>query len=98
MYGGSVHTEALPMPREGISGTRADFTDKLVAFNAYVWKRKRDEGLPLNVDLAGVPIPPDLKPFDGDLRRLHRLASGCIPCECLISSWGGQPYWWDPGG
>jgi len=75
VYGGSVHTEALPMPRDGIPGTRADFTDKLVAFNADVWKRKRDEGLPLNVELAGVPIPPDLKPFEGDLRRMHRLGS-----------------------
>ena len=75
MYGGSVHAEALPKPRDGIPGTRADFTDKLVAFNADVWKRKRDEGLPLNVELAGVPIPRDLKPFEGDLRRMHRLGS-----------------------
>jgi len=75
VYGGSVHAEALPKPRDGIPGTRADFTDKLVAFNADVWKRKRDEGLPLNVELAGVPIPPDLKPFEGDLRRMHRLGS-----------------------
>src|SRR5439155_1314843 len=42
VYGGSVHAEALPKPRDGIPGTRADFTDKLVAFNADVWKRKRD--------------------------------------------------------
>src|SRR5207302_627168 len=56
VYRGSVHAEALPMPRDGIPGTRADFTDKLVAFNADVWKRKRDEGIPLNVEMAGVPI------------------------------------------
>jgi hypothetical protein len=63
------------MLREGVPGSRADFTDKIVAFNADIWKRKREEGLPLNVELAGVPIPADLKPFEADLRRMHRLGS-----------------------
>ena len=73
MYGGSVHVETFPMPHDGIPGSRADFTDKIVAFNADVWKRKRDGGLPLNVELPGVAVPTDLKPFEGDLRRMHRL-------------------------
>ena len=75
MYGGSVHAEAFPMPHDGIPGSRADFTDKIVAFNADVWKRKRDGGLPLNVELPGVAVPTDLKAFEGDLRRMHRLGS-----------------------
>src|SRR5438034_1396652 len=75
MYGGSVHVETFPMPHDGIPGSRADFTDKIVAFNADVWKRKRDGGLPLNVELPGVAVPTDLKPFEGDLRRMHRLGS-----------------------
>src|SRR6266571_315042 len=74
VYGGSVHAERFPMPRDGIPASRADFTDGLLAFNADVWKRKRDQGLSLNVELAGVEIPPSLKPFEGDLRRMHHLA------------------------
>jgi valyl-tRNA synthetase len=75
VYGGSVHAETLPMPRDGIPGSRADFTEKIVAFNGDIWKRKRDQGLPLNVELPGISIPPDLKAFEGDLRRMHRLGS-----------------------
>src|SRR5206468_3467862 len=73
VYGGSVHAERFPAPRDGIPASRADFTDGLLAFNADVWKRKRDQGLSLNVELPGVEIPPGLKPFEGDLRRMHRL-------------------------
>jgi len=73
VYDGSVHAERFPMARDGIPASRADFTDKIVAFNADVWKRKRDQGLPLNVELRGVAIPPELSPFEGDLRRMHRL-------------------------
>jgi len=73
MYGGSVHAEAFPRPRDGIPQSREAFTEKIVAFNGEIWKRKRDQGLPLNVELSGVPIPVDLKPFEADLRRMHRL-------------------------
>jgi hypothetical protein len=45
-----------------------------VAFNSEVWKMKREKGLSLNVELPGVPIPEELKPFEPDLRRMHRLA------------------------
>jgi valyl-tRNA synthetase len=75
MYGGSVHAETFPTARDGIPGSRADFTEKIVAFNGDIWKQKRDQGLPLNVELPGVSIPPELKPFEGDLRRMHRLGS-----------------------
>jgi len=62
------------VPRDGIPASRADFTNDLLAFNADVWKRKRDQGLSLNVELPGVEIPPGLRPFEGDLKRMHRLA------------------------
>src|SRR3989475_1354254 len=74
VYDGSVHAERFPMPRDGIPASRADFTDGLLAFNADVWKRKRDQGLSLNVELPGVDVPPGLKPFEGDLKRMHHLA------------------------
>jgi valyl-tRNA synthetase len=74
VYGGSVHFERLPLPRDGIPASRLDLTAPLVAFNSEVWKMKREKGLSLNVELPGVPIPEELKPFEPDLRRMHRLA------------------------
>jgi len=66
--------ERFPMPRDGIPASRADFTPGLVAFNAEVWKQKRDRGLSLNVELSGIEVPPALKPFERDLKRMHRFA------------------------
>ncbi|HYT00014.1 MAG TPA: valine--tRNA ligase [Thermoplasmata archaeon] len=74
VYGGSVHAERFPMPRDGIPASRADFTEGLLAFNADVWKQKRDRGLSLNAELPGAAIPANLKPFEGDLKRMHHLA------------------------
>jgi len=74
VYGGSIHAERFPMPRDGIPASRADFTPGLVAFNAEVWKQKRDRGLSLNVELSGIEVPPALKPFERDLKRMHRFA------------------------
>jgi valyl-tRNA synthetase len=73
VYGSSVHEERFPMPRDGIPASRADFTEGLVAFNADVWKRKRDRGLSLNAELPDMDVPANLKPFEADLRRMHRL-------------------------
>ena len=74
VYGGSVHAERLPLPRDGIPASRLELTEPLVAFDSEVWKAKRDRGLSLNVPLTGVAIPEGLKPFEADLRRMHRLA------------------------
>ncbi|HEX9340476.1 MAG TPA: valine--tRNA ligase [Thermoplasmata archaeon] len=74
VYGGGIHAERFPMPRDGIPASRADFTDGIVSFNAEVWRKKRDQGLPLNTELSGVVVPYELKAFEGDLRRMHRLA------------------------
>ena len=74
VYGGSVHSEMLPLPRDGIPASRLEQTEPLVAFNSDVWKTKRDKGMSLNVELPGVAIPEVLKPFEPELRRMHRLA------------------------
>jgi hypothetical protein len=74
VYGGSVHEELFPVPRDGIPASRLDATQPIVTFNSDVWKQKRDKGLSLNVELSGVSIPQGLAPFADDLRRMHRLA------------------------
>ncbi|HEY7587397.1 MAG TPA: valine--tRNA ligase [Thermoplasmata archaeon] len=74
VYGGSVHEERLPMPRDGIPASRLEATEPLTAFNSDIWKAKQDKGFSLNVELKGVAIPDSLKPFEADLRRMHHLA------------------------
>ena len=74
VYGGSVHSETLPLPRDGIPASRLELTEALVAFNSDVWKTKRDKGMSLNLELPGVAIPEALTPFAPELRRMHRLA------------------------
>ncbi len=69
-----MHADPLPLPRDGIPASRLDLTAPLVAFNSEVWKTKREKGLSLNVELPGVAIPTELKPFEPELRRMHRLA------------------------
>ena len=74
VYGGSIHEETAPQPRDGIPASRLEATEPLLAFNSDVWKQKRDQGLSLNLPLPGVAIPESLKPFEADLRRMHHLA------------------------
>ncbi|MGQ0797713.1 MAG: valine--tRNA ligase [Methanobacteriota archaeon] len=73
VYGGSVHRERFPAPRDGIPASWLEATEALLAFNSDVWKQKRDRGLSLNVELPGVSVPEALRPFEGDLRRMHHL-------------------------
>lgn len=74
VYGGSVHAELFPRPRDRIPASALDATEAIVAFNSDVWKQKRERGLSLNVELSGVSIPEALRPFEEDLRRMHHLA------------------------
>jgi len=74
VYGGSVHAERLPHPRDGIPASHLEATEALVSFNSEVWKQKREAGLSLKAPLRGVSVPEALRPYEADLRRMHRLA------------------------
>ena len=74
VFGGSVHGEPFPSPRDGIPASRLAVTEGLMAFNSEVWKAKRERGVHLNAEFAGATIPEELKPYEADLRRMHRLA------------------------
>ena len=45
-------------------------TPELVAFNARIWKDRKDQGLDINEPLEGVVIPESLKLFEADLVRM----------------------------
>ncbi|MEE9505810.1 MAG: class I tRNA ligase family protein, partial [Thermoplasmata archaeon] len=75
IYGGDVHREEMPSVREEWSSPLAKLTQQLMDFNSEVWKRKKESGLSLREDISGITLPDELKPFENDLIRMHRLAS-----------------------
>jgi valyl-tRNA synthetase len=66
----SVHLEQYPKP------TRYDVSEKvsqsILEFNAQVWEMKKGKGLALRDEIEA-RIPPDLKPFEKDLIRMHHI-------------------------
>lgn len=73
LYGGSVHRERFPPIRAEIRASLAEATAAIVAFNSEVWKRKKDQALPLSATVEGVEVPEALRAFSADLKRMHRL-------------------------
>ncbi len=71
VYGESVHRQLLPEP--GGEEEFLELTERLVEFNSSVWKKKKDQGLSLNSEITGIEVPEDLKPFEEDLRKMHKL-------------------------
>jgi valyl-tRNA synthetase len=72
VYGLDVHRAAFPAAGDHRkdSGT----TDAIVAFNGQVWKAKQEKGLSLGAPLEGMAVPAPLKPFESELRDMHKLA------------------------
>ncbi len=74
IYGGSVHRERFPQIRAEVREDLTGATPAIESFNSEVWKRKRDQGLPLSASLQGIEIPEPLRPFAADLKRMHRMS------------------------
>ncbi len=72
LYSGSVHEELFPEAREDWNTPYLSLGEKLMEFNSLVWKAKKERGLKMR-DPISIDIPPELKPFEGDLRRLHNI-------------------------
>ncbi len=72
MYGGSVHGELFPQPRD-VNESFRDLTAKVVEFNSQVWKEKKDRGLSLKDPLPGQAVPDELHLLGEDLARMHHL-------------------------
>jgi valyl-tRNA synthetase len=72
MYGGKVHSEEFDKPIK-VDEALADLTERLVEFNSYVWKTKKDKGLALNAEIKGIKKLEELKPFEDDLTAMHNL-------------------------
>jgi valyl-tRNA synthetase len=72
--GGSVHAARFPAEVTGIDAGLVQATPRIEAFNSDVWKRKKEQGLPLNASLSGVEVPPELAPYKPALVAMHNLA------------------------
>jgi valyl-tRNA synthetase len=72
VYRLDVHRSSFPKP----AGQPKDpgTTEAIVAFNGHVWKAKQEKGLSLGAPLDGVSIPAELKPFEAELKDMHKLA------------------------
>lgn len=66
----SIHIQRFPKPKNFI--LRESVTKAIVDFNTELWKIKKDKGLTLK-DSINAKIPALLKPFEGDLIRMHRI-------------------------
>ena len=49
-------------------------TEKLTDFNMKVWKEKKDKGLSLKTEIE-IEIPKELKIFEKDLKKMHKIKS-----------------------
>lgn len=73
IYGGEIHKESMPDLSEEKTSALSEVTDQLFEFNSGIWKTKKDQGMSLKAELAGVEIPEALKPFEEDLKLMHNL-------------------------
>ncbi len=73
IYGGEVHKEKMPESSKEKMSPLSEVTDQLLEFNSGMWKTKKDQGMSLKAELAGVEIPEALKPFEEDLVVMHNL-------------------------
>jgi len=51
----------------------AVLVDKIVEFNGKVWKEKKEQGIALRNEIAGIVVPKELKKFEKDLIATHKL-------------------------
>ncbi|MEM0372562.1 MAG: valine--tRNA ligase [archaeon] len=73
IYGETVHKKRLPDENASWESSLIELTPKMIEFNSLVWKTKKEKSLPLNAEIEGVKIPTELKPFEDDLVKMHRL-------------------------
>jgi valyl-tRNA synthetase len=66
----SIHLQRLPKPIWGRQ--YAKYTDAIITFNSEVWSYKKKMNISLKEEII-YSIPAQLKPFEKDLRAMHRI-------------------------
>lgn len=73
LYEETIHKKQLPEPNESWESNFAELTEKIMEFNSLIWKTKKEHGLSLNSEIEEIKIPTELKPFEEDLKKMHKL-------------------------
>jgi valyl-tRNA synthetase len=71
IYGEKIHN--LEFPEKFDVPNKTKFTQNLIDFNTMVWKKKKDAGLALNTEIKNIIIPKELRLFNDDLKKMHKL-------------------------
>ncbi len=66
----SVHLQRFPT--FSFESKHSNLTQQLIEFNSRIWNTKKAQGLSLR-DSMSATIPPELEPFEKDLRRMHHI-------------------------
>ncbi|MFA5061437.1 MAG: valine--tRNA ligase [Candidatus Pacearchaeota archaeon] len=62
-----------PKVKEGTSDI--SLVKKIVEFNSFVWKTKKEKGISLKEGIEGIRVPEELKDFEKDLRACHKISN-----------------------
>ena len=60
-------------PKAKKGNSKLELIDKIMDFNKKVWKSKKDKGISLREEIAGISVPKELKKFEKDLIATHKL-------------------------
>ena len=50
-----------------------ELTTNLCDFNSETWRAKKEQGLSLNAEIEGIPVPENLAEFADELTAMHKL-------------------------
>ncbi|MHA1594691.1 MAG: valine--tRNA ligase [Candidatus Baldrarchaeia archaeon] len=95
----SIHLERFPEPTKEWETDLTNVTPILLKANSCVWKLKKSKKISLRASISELWLPKDLKPFEKDLKEMHKARSinfGTPPTtEGMISESfqvGGKEY------
>jgi len=69
----SIHLEKFPESKVE-NKNMLKLTEKIIEFNSFVWKSKKEKGISLRERIEGIEIPKELKIFEKDLKLMHNLS------------------------
>ena len=71
----SIHIQRFPEEREEWKNSIVNLLPKFMDFNNAIWQYKKRNNIALNQELKGVVVyaPMDLKPFEDDLKAMHKI-------------------------
>ncbi|MFA4960064.1 MAG: valine--tRNA ligase [Candidatus Pacearchaeota archaeon] len=60
-------------PKVKVSKSDLTKVSKIIEFNSFIWKTKKERGISLKGSIEGIDIPEELKEFEKDLKAAHNI-------------------------